>query len=189
MHRALLSFVICWSSACGTPPAGLLPTPDGEGPRVKIDWDARPLPEIPFPNDLAARPDPHSPTGMRLNLSELAPTEVERRARRKINETTGFGLYAPVSVAFEAPLDLDEVVARHLDDNNTTDDAFFIIDVTHGSPTFGQLAELDVGHGRFPLDVEQTDRYFPNDPLSEAPSLLFDTRDEDANGNGVLKTR
>ncbi|MEE2750317.1 MAG: hypothetical protein VX519_02720 [Myxococcota bacterium] len=189
MLRAILPFVICWSSACGTAPTGLLATPDGDGPRVKIDWDARPLPEIPFPNDLASRPDPHSPTGLRLNLSELAPTEVERRARRKINETTGFGLYAPISVAFEAPLDLDEIVSRHRDDNHTEDDAFYLIDVTVGSPTFGQLAELDVGHGRFPLDVEQTDRYFPNDPLSDTPSLLFDTRDEDVNGNGLLDER
>ncbi len=173
-------------AACGTAPEGLRLTPEGDGPLVTIDWDARPLPEIPFPNDLAARADPHSPTGLRLNLSEVAPTQMEARARRKVNESTGFGIFAPISVGFEALLDLDEIADRHSDLHFTDDDAFFVIDVTPGSPTYGQAAALDVGHGRFPLDVEQTDRYFPNDPLSESPSLMFDTRDEDENGNGVL---
>jgi len=46
--------------------------------------------------------------------------------------------------------------------------------------------ELDLGHGRFPGDVVQTNRYFPNDPRADSPSLLFETVDEDVNGNGEL---
>ena len=47
---------------------GLRATPEGEGPIVIIDWDAKPLPELPFPNDLATRADPSSPTGLRVNI-------------------------------------------------------------------------------------------------------------------------
>jgi hypothetical protein len=187
MHRLLLCLVAAslLLPACGRN-QGLRATPDGTGPRILIDWDAEPLPELPFPNDLATRPDPTSPTGLRLNFSEMAATEVERRARRKVNELPGFGIFAPISVRFEQPLDLDNIAQRHVDDYDTSDDAFFIIDVTPGSPTWGQPVELDVGHGRFPGDLFGTDAYFPNDPRAWTPSLLYELEEEDLNGNGVL---
>jgi len=173
-------------TSCATYPAGLRLTPDGSGPEVIIDWDAEPLPEIPLPNDLATRPDPFSVTGLRLNISELAPTEMEREARRKINELSGFGIYAPFTVSFDEPLDLDEIKARHLDDGNFKDDAFFLLNVDPDSSDYLQPVRLDVGHGRFPQDLDQTDRYFPNDPRSESPALLFETHEEDLNQNGIL---
>jgi hypothetical protein len=168
------------------PPAGLRPTPDGTGPSVVIDWDAEPLPEIPFPNDLALRVDHTSPTGLRLNLSEQAPTEMERRARRLANEATGFGVYAPITVRFDAPLNLDVLSQLQADDGNFNNDAVYVIDVTEGSPTYLQPARLDLGHGRFPGDLFRMDQYFVNDFHDDVPSLLFDTHDEDINGNGVL---
>jgi len=161
-------------------------TPEGTGPVVIVDWDAEPLPEIPFPNDLATRADPTSVTGLRLNFSEEAATQTERDARTKLNELVGFGIYAPLSLSFEAPLDLDNVIARHQDDNDQSDDAFYVIDVTEGSPTFMQAVALDVGHGRYPMDLKDRDKYFENDVMWDQPSLIFDTRDEDLNGNGVL---
>ncbi|MBW2257881.1 MAG: hypothetical protein JRI25_25225, partial [Deltaproteobacteria bacterium] len=173
--------------ACATAPEGLRETPSGDGPTVVIDWDARPLPELPYPNDLATRSDLTSPTGLRLNIStEAATTELEARTRRKFNELYGFGIYMPITVRFDAPLDLDEIALRHDIDGDVSDDAFFLIDVTPGSPTYLQPAELDVGHGRFPEDVARTDVYFPNDAHVDMPSLLFDTHDEDVNDNGVL---
>ena len=105
--------LITWIAGCAPYPEGLRSTPDGTGPRVIIDWDAQPLPEIPLPNDLATRPDPTSVTGLRLNISEMAETETESRARRKINELVGFGIYAPFTVSFDAPLDLDNIRDRH----------------------------------------------------------------------------
>ena len=184
----ILPLVLCF---CLVLPAcnrdeGLRVTPEGTGPRILIDWDAVPLPEVPFPNDLATRPDPSSPTGLRLNFSEQAATEMERDARKKVNELSGFGIFAPLSVRFEQPLDLDNIAERHADDYDQSDDAFFVIDVTPGSPTYGQAAELDVGHGRFPGDLFRTDLYFPNDPRSWTPSLLYELEEEDLNGNGVL---
>ena len=53
---------------------GLLRTPPGDGPRVRYEPEARPLPEIPLPNDIATRSDPTSVTGRRVNVSTLAPT-------------------------------------------------------------------------------------------------------------------
>lgn len=167
-------------------PDGLRMTPAGSGPSVVADWDALPLPEIPFPNDLATRPDPTSPTGLRLNLSEQAPTELEREARRKANELTGFGAFTPITVGFDRPLDLDDIAHRHDPDLDPSDDAFFVIDVTPGSPTYLQAVDLDIGHGRFPGDLVQSDRYFPNDTRSHVPSLLFETHDEDVDSDGVF---
>ena len=173
-------------AACDQSAEGLRETPNGTGPAVLVDWDAKPLPEIPFPNDLATRPDPTSVTGLRVNISEEATTMVETEAREKLNELMGFGIYAPITVAFEAPLDLENIVALHPNDNDQSDDAFYIIDVTPESPTYLQAVELDIGHGRFPGDLEEPDRYFPNDLMATEPSLMFDTRDEDLNGNGIL---
>lgn len=172
-------------AGCGAP-EGLRATPAGDGPRIVVDWDAEPLPEIPFPNDLATRLDSDSPTGLYLNFSEEAPTELERRARRQVNKMSGFGVYSPITVRFEALLDLDNIVARHPDDYDTSDDAFLIIDVNPASPHFGEAAELDVGHGRFPGDLLNPTRYFPNEPRAETASLLFELVEEDLNANGIL---
>jgi hypothetical protein len=172
--------------SCAPGPNGLRETPEGPGPVVVMDWDALPLPEVPFPNDLATRADPSSVTGLRVNISMQATTELEARARRKIDELVGFGIYAPITVSFDAPLDLDEIVDRHADDNDQSDDAFYLIDVNPASPDYLKLIELDVGHGRFPQDVARSDKYFPNDPHVDMPSLMFDTTDEDLDGDGVL---
>ena len=172
--------------ACAQDPYGLRLTPEGDGPMVVVDYDAEPLPQLPFPNDLATRTDPSSATGLRLNIATDARTHAETEARQKANTMTGFGVYAPITVSFTERLDLDLIQDVHRDDDNFYDDAFYVVNVDPESPGYLELVKLDVGHGRFPVDVPQTDRYFPNDPRSESPSLLFETVDEDVNGNGVL---
>ncbi|MCO4747336.1 MAG: hypothetical protein KC912_21230 [Proteobacteria bacterium] len=184
-----LAFCVALSS-CAPPPEGLRETVPGDGPVIVIDWDAEPLPELPFPNDLAARTDPTSVTGLRVNISEEAPTESEREARRKLNELVGFGIYSPITVRFDARLDIDEIIARHPNDfekpETYDDDAFYVINVDPESPDYLKPFPLDVGHGRFPMDAARTDRYFPNDTRDAEPSIVFDTISEDVNGNGVL---
>ncbi|MBN1769994.1 MAG: hypothetical protein JXB32_01940, partial [Deltaproteobacteria bacterium] len=91
-------------AACdgGGVPASL-GTPDrqeGNGPVVKWDLFAKPLPEVPLPNDAATRPDPNSPTGRRVNASRIALTEMEVSARTKIDGLDGWGVYSPVSLGF-----------------------------------------------------------------------------------------
>lgn len=178
-------------AACATAPEGLLLTPDGTGPLVMVDWDAEPLPEIPYPNDLATRMDPTSPTGLRVNISTEAKTDDERSAREKLNEMSGFGIFAPLTVRFEAPLDIGNIVTRHTEDPALGDaqfdnDAFFVIDVDPDSPDYLQPVELDVGHGRFPVTAADPGRYFDNDPYDDCTTVIFNCADEDVNGNGVL---
>jgi hypothetical protein len=177
--------------ACAPYPEGLRATPDGDGPMVRVDWDAKPLPDIPFPNDLATRTDPSSPTGLRLNVPTQSATNAEEDARRKLNTLTGFGIYSPLAVGFEAPLDLDAIASHMRDDERLgdaafDDDLFFLIDVDPASPDYGKPVALDVGRGRYPMDVPNPDRYFPNDSRSECPSLVFDTVEEDLDADGEL---
>ena len=173
-------------SGCAAPGIGLAPTPTGQGPKIVVDWDARPLPELPFPNDLATRPDPDSATGLRLNLSLVADTELERESRAKLDQMDGFGLFAPITVSFSEPLDLDRFVSAHMIDSSTADDAVFVIDVTPGSPTYGESVPLDFGNGRFPQEHANPDLFFANDTRAHHPSLMFDTVNEDLDGDGLL---
>lgn len=182
---------VLFALACAPYPEGLQLTPDGNGPVVRYEWDARPLPDVPFPSDLATRTDVTSPTGLRVNIPTDAPTQLERDARTKLNTLDGFGVYAPISVAFGAPLDIQNLVTRHRDDPNYgaaafADDAVYVIDVTPDSPDYGQPVQLDLGQGRFPMDVPDPDRYFPNDSRSMSPTLVFETESEDLDGDGVL---
>lgn len=176
--------------ACAPAPEGLRRTPDGPGPVVRVDWDAEPLPDIPFPTDLATRPDPTSPTGLRPNLPERADVRLETLSRQRINRLSGFGTFAPIQVGFEGRLDLDELRRRHPGDPlgpaAYRDDAVLLIDVTPGSPTFGRPAPLDFGQGRFPQDATRLGRFLPNDPRQDEPSLLFETGEEDLDGDGLL---
>lgn len=184
------SLILLLIVGCAAPARGLRATPEGDGPVVLVDWDAEPLPDLPYPNDLSTVVDITSPTGLRLNIPALAETEFETEARAKINRLTGFGVYAPITVSFEAPLDLDNILQRHPNDLHlpTTfdDDAVYLINVDPDSEAYGEFVHLDVGHGRFPADVFQTDRYFPNDTRSETPSIIFDTFNEDLDGDGEL---
>lgn len=181
-----LSLLLCLALPACAPADGLRATPEGSGPVVHFDFEAEPLPEIPFPNDLAARIDVTSPTGIRLNFSEVAPTHHERELRQKANRLTGFGIFAPIMVEFDAALDLDAIVARHGADISFGDDAVYLVDVTPGSPTFQQPVLLDIGGGRYPIDLPDRGKFFTNDPRREEPTLLFETVDEDLDGDGLL---
>lgn len=162
-------------------PTGLARTPEGPGPKVKFDLAHRPLPEIPFPNDVATFADPTSRTGLRINASLVAPTPIERAARERFSELEGFGIYAPITVAFDretatddAALDLAAVRARHVgDDYDFADDAVYLVDLETGVPW-----PVDLGEGSFQYVQRDTSAYFRADPHAGQPSLLFDTRDE-----------
>jgi len=177
--------------SCALPPEGLRLTPDGTGPLVRVDWDHEPLADIPFPTDLAMRPDPGSPTGMRPNLPLGDGIAMEVAIREALNESTGWGIYSPITVGFERPLDLDALKARHPDDlhepDHLADDAVLLVDVTEGSPTYLQAIPLDLGGGRFPGQLTRPDGLMANDVRApEGSSLLFDTFSEDLDGDGVL---
>ncbi len=165
------------------PPEGLRPSPGGSGPQVVFQLDTLPLPDIPFPNDLLTRPDPGSPTGLRLNLSLLAPSAAERRLRQAALDLDGFGTFGAISVRFEAPLDMRRLNGQGRD---FADDPIVVVDVSEGS-TFGERIPLDLGRGYFPVDhVDPETVAFPRNPRPDAENLVVETVDEDLDGDGVL---
>ena len=174
-------------AACEGPPAqGLRQALETWGPRVVFDLDAKPLPEIPFPNDLATRYDPTSPTGRRINVSLDATTQAERDLRAKVNELDGFGVFQPITVSFEARLDLGNIRDRHATNHDLGDDAIYLLNVDRDSEGFGEAIPLDAGQGNFPLGMEWPEQYWDFDEHADSLNLIFETHDEDRNGNGVL---
>jgi hypothetical protein len=176
------------AAGCGVDeiPAGLKKTPscngDGCSASVRFDLYHKPLPEIPLPNDSAMWPDPTSRTGLRVNASVIAPTEIEATARKKFDTLEGWGTYAPISVAFdkidpddpEAALDLHNLVARHQgDDYDLANDAIYVVNLNTGIP-----AVMDVGEGAFQYVIKEKHKYWRHDTRRLEQVLLWDTADE-----------
>ena len=167
------------------PPQGLRRTPEGGGPTVIFDLEARPLPDVPLPNDVLTRADRLAPTGRRLNLSLVADTRLEVALREQAFELDGFGTLTAIAVRFDEPLDVAALrgVGRAFED-----DPVLVVDVGEG-PHFGERFDLDIGRGHFPLDLPSPDAYFDQDPRAGEGNLLFETVDEDNDGDGVLDPR
>ncbi len=172
--------------ACAAELEGIAKSQDA-ATTVVLDFEARPLPNIPLPNDLATRYDPSSSTGRRINASMVAPTSFERRVRTLVDGLDGWGAFSPISVPFSGLIDLDGLRKAHVgDDYATADDVVYVLDITRGSPTYGEPVIVDAGSGNFPIALEKLDSFWPHDPRGDTNSLLFEEHDEDSNGNGVL---
>ncbi|MBI2376089.1 MAG: hypothetical protein HYV07_18995 [Deltaproteobacteria bacterium] len=170
--------------ACGTPEG--LRRSDDAGTKVKVDFDHRPLPDIPLPNDLATRFDESSPTRLRINASLIAVTSHERRVRRHADELDGWGVYQPINIPFSGPLDVQSILAGHRDvDYDARNDVIYLLDVDPDSPELGSIHPLDLGNGNYPVVLENRD-YWENDPRGWLISLPFEEADEDLDGDGVL---
>ena len=171
-HCALIlsSMLVCIScggdlSLTGERNYGLAKSQTTGGPRVIYDVLAKPLPEIPLPNDQATRIDITSATGRRVNVSLNAPTDYERRARAEFDRMDGFGTFAPIFVSFDALVDLDDLYTRHANDD-FRDDAVFVLNVSPECSRFGEEVALDMGRGRYPINLYGHDelRYDPLAP-------------------------
>ena len=116
---------------------GLMPVPteDLDGTRIKFDPLASPMPEIPFPNDIATVMEPASPTGRRLNIRMHAPTLLEQDVRNNINGLDGFGTFSPITLSFEEPLDLRTVKAENIR----------LVNIDPGSKNYGEEIPMDLG--------------------------------------------
>jgi Bacterial Ig-like domain len=156
-------------AACnqGSPDEGLARAVDHGGPKVAFDLLAQPVPQIPFPNDLAATPDKNSPTGVRLNSSIAAPTLLESQQRGLIDTLDGFGTFAPITVAFDRDIDAASLQALQNDADPTNDGVYLVNLLT------GVLAPIDVGGGHFPITLSNPSEYFVNDPSANVFNLLF----------------
>lgn len=201
-----LVLVMAAVGCAGDRPEPLVATAPGAGPMVRYDILTRPFPDVPFPNDAATRLDETSPTGRRINVTEEAATEVERRVRRRINQLPGFGVAAPITVAFDAPIDAWDLRERQHGDDDISNDAMLLIrlgpEMGDGEACEARRVGLDVGGGYFPLILEKPCQYgfqtlegdynclpYPcdlDDPRTGSSNLLFETIDEDLDGDGVL---
>ncbi len=169
----------------GGRPTGHRPAPTGTGPLIRWDLAADPLPDIPLPNDVATWPDPTSPTGRRINASFLADTRLESSVRRVFGSLDGWGAYMPVTVSFDAPIDLEGFIAAQGPDRfseaSFPGHAIYLVDMETGVPV-----PLDVGHGAYHYLLDRTGRYYPNDPRAAEANLLFESVEEDLDGDGEL---
>jgi len=186
---ALVTITFC--AAClesNSEPSGLRLAVSTGGPTVKWDLDARPFPEIPFPNDVATIVDTRSTTGRSLNVSLAGGSSQEEKVRYYVNQMSGFGVYSPITVPFDAPLDLHNLVARHQHKvPNFSDDAVYLVNIDPKSENYGKFELIDFGLGNFPILHESPNRYYDNDPRSMGTNLLFESVAEvDLNGNGIL---
>ena len=176
--------IVLWG--CSDDPAGLAAS-QAAAVTVKVDFEHRPLPEMPLPNDLATRFDATSATKRRINASLVAPTSFERITRQKADQLDGWGVFTPITVPFTGLIDLPGVIAAHQgDDYAQANDLVYVIDVTPGSKTFGKPATLDVGSGNYPATLKDVGGYWEYDARGDSLSILFDEANEDKNGNGTL---
>lgn len=150
--------------ACGdkTSPKGLFRTAETSGPMVIFDPDAKPVPIVPFPNDLMTRYDETSPTKLRLNLPLNGVTELENALRKKMNTLDGFGVMSPITVSFDKPLDPETV------NKNTV----LVINIDEDSSHFGEAVQLSFGSGLFPAKIRPFSM-FDNDPKGNFDNILF----------------
>lgn len=184
---SLLVLALVTSACAGDPPSSRFgETPSGPGPRVVYDPSAKPLPNIPLPNDTALHVDARTATGKALNVSKYAKTYLEQDLRAKADRLDGFGTFQPISVSFDAPLDLKNIVNRHTKNDDPADDALYLVDVDPASPERGQRKPIDAGSGNFPIGIEKRRNYFENDERWFSSNLLLETTDEDVNKNGKL---
>lgn len=136
---------------------------EGDGPVVAFEPDAEPIPRIPFPNDISTSIDPATPTGLRINLPEDAPTELERSLRENLNQLDGFCTFCNLRVTFDGPVDIYSVTANNV----------FAVNVEVNSPHYGEIVEFDLGRGYFPPELESPDAFYPNDPNGDSNNQLF----------------
>jgi hypothetical protein len=166
LKRAVLIAVLafgCSSSSLD----GLAAAVDHGGPKVQFDLAAAPLPQVPFPNDVLTTDDSSSPTGLRLNGSLAAPTQLAAEQRAVFNQLDGFGTFAPITVSFDRDIDFNDLFKRQNDADPANDGVYLVNLLT------GALVPLDFGAGRYPYTIDDPTRYFPADPDTGAFNLLF----------------
>jgi hypothetical protein len=177
LKKAVLISSLVIASACGSGSGvdGLAASVDRGGPRVVFDLTARPLAQIPFPNDVATSADQASPTSLRLNLGASAPSQLESSLRARLNQLDGFGTFDPITVSFDRDLDIADLFARQ-NDADPANDGVYLVNLANGA-----TVPVDFGSGRFPLTIEDPARFFPSDAAANAFNLLFPVQGPFAN--------
>jgi hypothetical protein len=184
LRPVLLLAALLAACASETMPHGLtLSAKLGEtpGPTVVFQPLDQPEPLIPLPNDLVLT---QRADGTRhWNVSTQAPTKIEQTQRRHLNDIEGFSGLTPITIQFDAPLDVSTV----------TDQTVFVVNVTpddpvhpgQPNPRFGERLPLDLGRGWFPQDAAPH-AYLPLDPYEKWKSYVLPPDNTvDTNGDGT----
>ncbi len=192
-------------------PSTLFQSAGGNGPMIHVDPLTQYTPEIPFPNDIATVMDVTSPTGRRVNIRTFAPTVFEETVREHLVALDGFGTFAPLSVAFLSPLDLETVNSNILDPADRNQNTILLLDLGDTVPYWGtRLVPMDTeNNANFPIHIAgfpfpERSRHFPpytyrNSPGGKIQSyfegeetdeqLIFSPDNkEDLDGDGVAET-
>ncbi len=172
-------------SACATePPLGLGPAAlPGEVPGPTANWLPllRPQPDIPFPNDIMLSVGADG--AHRWNVSRESATQNEKTLRTHLDAIEGFSGLTPISVAFDAPIDVSTV----------TDSTVFVVNIQAQSPIspdkpnprYGEVVPLDLGRGWFPHKADPH-QYLPLDPYQAYDSYVLPPDNKvDTDGDGV----
>ena len=147
------------------------------GPRIIFDPLAKPVAEIPFPNDVILRPSDETVSGVAWNVAINKPSRHGTHTRRLLDELDGFGAYSPALVSFDGPIDLATV----------TEQTVMVVNIEPGHPREGERVPLDLGRGCFPNKMKPAS-YFGQDPNGLHPDLLFpESNVADVDGDGVAE--
>ncbi len=92
--------------------------PGGDGPEILFLPDHEP-PLMPWPNNIATKKDPSTPTGLRINVDTAGETELNKTLRRSLRELDGFGTSLSITVSFDRDVDIDTI----------TNDQIYVINI------------------------------------------------------------
>src|SRR5688572_10205004 len=108
-RHGLLALLAWWGAAC-QPQPGLL---EGQTAEVTVRFELAAPPILPLPNDILTRPDPRTPTGLRVGWPPERTTDTTLAFSERLSELDGWGLYGPISIPFTAEVDVQNVLERH----------------------------------------------------------------------------
>ncbi len=140
-----------------------IPNGGGDGPHVLFEPNAKPVPLIPFPNDIMTRYSPGTKTHKRLNIPTDADSALETKLRRLMNTLDGFGTFGPITVSFDSEIDLATVGPNSV----------IVAVADPESPHFGELAIIDYSGESYPVNLKVPTKVFAVDPKSGYDNLVF----------------
>ena len=139
LGRYLLVLVVTLFGCEPSETTPLLPVGNGpHGPGIIFDPLARPVADIPLPNDLALIADSTTRTGLSWNTSLMQPTAHQRELRAKLNRLDGFGPFGPIFLTFDGPLDLATI----------TNESVVLVNIESNHPREGERISSSPGTSR-----------------------------------------
>jgi len=140
-----------------------IPNEGGDGPHVLFEPNAKPVPLLPFPNDIMTRSSPSTKTGKRLDIPTETDTALETKLRRLMNTLDGFGTFSAITVSFDSEIDLSTVGP----------DSIIVVVADPKSPHFGELAIIDYPGENYPVNMKEPLKLFAVDPNQGYGDVIF----------------